>query len=106
MTGEITLRGRVLLIGGVKEKILAAHRGGMTRVLIPEQNRKDLHDVPASVLEEVEILPVEHMDTVLCEALLALPMSTRTGPEAADKRICGDVASTMGVDLKKMLGDG
>lgn len=69
MTGEITLRGRVLPIGGLKEKILAAHRGGITRVLIPEQNRKDIEDIPARVLQEVEIIPVSHMDRVLKEAL-------------------------------------
>jgi len=69
MTGEITLRGRVLPIGGLKEKLLAAHRGGITRVLIPEQNLKDLDDVPAHVTEALEIVPVSHMDRVLAEAL-------------------------------------
>ncbi len=69
MTGEITLRGRVLPIGGVKEKVLAAHRGGITRVLIPEENRKDIEDIPANVTQTVEILPVSHMDRVLMEAL-------------------------------------
>jgi ATP-dependent Lon protease len=69
MTGEITLRGRVLPIGGLKEKVLAAHRGGITRVLVPEENLKDLEDIPPNVTAEVEIIGVTHMDRVLKEAL-------------------------------------
>jgi ATP-dependent Lon protease len=69
MTGEISLRGRVLRIGGLKEKVLAAHRGGITRVIIPDSNRRDLAELPPRVLEQVEIIPVEHMDRVLKEAL-------------------------------------
>ncbi|HEU4611622.1 MAG TPA: endopeptidase La [Kofleriaceae bacterium] len=69
MTGEVTLRGRVLPIGGLKEKILAAHRAGVTIVLIPEENRKDLKDVPESVLEQLVVHPVKHMDEVLRHAL-------------------------------------
>jgi ATP-dependent Lon protease len=69
MTGEVTLRGRVLAIGGLKEKILAAHRGGVTAVVIPEDNKKDLKDIPESVLAEITILPVKHMDEVLRVAL-------------------------------------
>jgi len=69
MTGEVTLRGRVLPIGGLKEKILAAHRAGIETVLIPEENRKDLKDVPESVLEQIAVLPVKHMDEVLRHAL-------------------------------------
>jgi ATP-dependent Lon protease len=74
MTGEITLRGRVLPIGGVKEKLLAAHRGGITRVLLPQQNARDLPRVPASVRDALEIVLVSHMDTVLREALVSLPL--------------------------------
>ena len=70
MTGEITLRGRVLSIGGMKEKILAAHRGGVKKVVIPKENEKDLKDIPATVLKEVEIVLVEHMDEVLPHALI------------------------------------
>lgn len=70
MTGEITLRGRVLQIGGLKEKILAAHRGGIKRVLIPEENEKDIEEIPPSVRKEVEIITVKHVDEVLREALL------------------------------------
>ncbi|MBZ4659344.1 MAG: ATP-dependent protease La [Desulfacinum sp.] len=69
MTGEITLRGRVLPIGGLKEKILAAHRGLIKTVLIPKDNAKDLKEIPAKILEEVNIELVEHMDDVLRKAL-------------------------------------
>ncbi len=70
MTGEITLRGRVLPIGGLKEKILAAHRGLMKTVLIPRDNAKDLKDIPAKILQEIEVQVVEHMDDVLKRALI------------------------------------
>lgn len=70
MTGEITLRGRVLPIGGLKEKILAAHRGGIKKVLIPFDNEKDLHDVPKNILKELEVIPVSHMDQVLMHSLV------------------------------------
>jgi ATP-dependent Lon protease len=69
MTGEITLRGRVMPIGGVKEKLLAAHRSGITTVVIPKENRKDLREVPRRVLKSTRIVLVEHMDDVLREAL-------------------------------------
>jgi ATP-dependent Lon protease len=69
MTGEITLRGRVLPIGGLKEKILAAHRSHVTRVIIPFENKKDIHDIPGRVLENMEIVLVEHMDQVIRLAL-------------------------------------
>jgi ATP-dependent Lon protease len=69
MTGEITLSGRVLPIGGLKEKMLAAHRAGITTVLIPKDNRKDLRDIPKRVLKATRIVLIEHMDEVLREAL-------------------------------------
>ncbi|MEO5667024.1 MAG: endopeptidase La [Bdellovibrionota bacterium] len=69
MTGEITLRGNVLPIGGLKEKLLAAQRAGITRVLIPEENEKDLYDVPEEILRDVAIVPVDHVDQVLRLAL-------------------------------------
>lgn len=69
MTGEVTLRGRVLAIGGLKEKLLAALRGGITKVLIPEENVKDLAEIPANVIEGLEIVPVAHVDEVLAHAL-------------------------------------
>jgi ATP-dependent Lon protease len=70
MTGEITLRGRVLPIGGLKEKLLAAHRGNLKTVIIPKDNEKDLADVPANVLKALEIIFVEHMDEVMRVALV------------------------------------
>jgi ATP-dependent Lon protease len=70
MTGEITLRGRVLPIGGLKEKIIAAHRGGIKKILIPHENEKDLKDVPKTITGQLEIVPVEHMDEVLTHALI------------------------------------
>nr|WP_281392682.1 endopeptidase La [Sphingomonas abaci] len=69
MTGEVTLRGRVLPIGGLKEKLLAALRGGITTVLIPHENEKDLADVPASIKDGLTIVPVQHVDEVLRLAL-------------------------------------
>ncbi len=77
MTGEITLRGRVLPIGGLKEKLLAAHRGNLKTVLIPKDNEKDLADVPANVVKALNIVLVEHMDDVLKVAMLP-----GEGPEA------------------------
>jgi ATP-dependent Lon protease len=69
MTGEVTLRGRVLPIGGLKEKLLAALRGGITKVLIPSENEKDLAEIPANIREGLEIVPVSHVDEVLAHAL-------------------------------------
>jgi ATP-dependent Lon protease len=73
MTGEITLRGRVLPIGGLKSKLLAAHLAGVKTVLIPSRNEKDLVDVPDEVRQQLRIIPVENMDQVLAEALIAAP---------------------------------
>lgn len=73
MTGEITLRGEVLPIGGLKEKLLAAHRGGIKTVLIPEQNVKDLAEIPDNVKNKLEIVPVRWIDKVLEIALERLP---------------------------------
>ena len=69
MTGEITLRGLVLPIGGLKEKLLAAHRAGIKKVLIPMENKKDLIEVPKTVLDFIEIIPVKNVDEVLKVAL-------------------------------------
>ncbi len=69
MTGEITLRGRVLPIGGLKEKLLAAHRAGLTTVIIPKENRKDLREIPRRVLKLLRLVLVDHVDEVLREAL-------------------------------------
>jgi ATP-dependent Lon protease len=84
MTGEITLRGRVLPIGGLKEKLLAALRGGIRTVIIPEENRKDLADIPRNVTQGLEIIPVKWIDEVLDIALvraLAPEPSSDPSPE-------------------------
>lgn len=81
MTGEITLRGEVLAIGGLKEKLLAAHRGGIKTVLIPEENVKDLAEIPANVKNSLEIIPVKWIDQVLENALESLPVPLSEAPE-------------------------
>ena len=81
MTGEITLRGKVLPIGGVKEKLLAAHRIGVTTIILPRENEKDLADIPKDVLEAMEVILVEHMDEVLKIALV--PPDAPAQPEVA-----------------------
>jgi ATP-dependent Lon protease len=83
MTGEITLRGKVLPIGGVKEKLLAAHRIGVTTVILPRENEKDLADVPKNVLEALRVELVEHIDEVLKIALL--PPETPPAQVPADR---------------------
>ena len=70
MTGEITLRGLVLPIGGLKEKLLAAHRAGIKKVLIPVENKKDLIEVPKTILDTIEIIPVKNVEEVLKIALI------------------------------------
>jgi ATP-dependent Lon protease len=75
MTGEITLRGRVLEIGGVKEKMIAAHRAGIKEVILPKNNKKDLEDIPKSVLSDLKFNFVEHMDEVLKVAIPHLKFS-------------------------------
>jgi ATP-dependent Lon protease len=70
MTGEVTLRGRVLPIGGLKEKLLAALRGGIRTVLIPAENEKDLVEIPPAIRDGLEIVPVNHVDEVLTRALV------------------------------------
>jgi ATP-dependent Lon protease len=74
MTGEITLRGRVLPIGGLKEKLLAALRGGIKTVIIPEENAKDLAEIPDNVKSNLELIPVARMDEVLKHALVRQPV--------------------------------
>jgi len=83
MTGEITLRGRVLPIGGFKEKVLAAHRAGITTVVVPAQNRKDLVDIPKKVQRDLNIAFVEGMDEVLKTALIVTPKKKRKRKTAA-----------------------
>ena len=74
MTGEITLRGEVTGIGGLKEKLLAAHRGGIKTVMIPEENVKDLQEIPENVKSQLEIVPVKWIDRVLEVALERVPV--------------------------------
>jgi ATP-dependent Lon protease len=80
MTGEITLRGEVLPIGGLKEKLLAAHRGGISIVLIPEENKKDLVEIPKNVTDKLDIRPVRWIDQVLEVALTHQPTPLKEVP--------------------------
>jgi ATP-dependent Lon protease len=80
MTGEITLRGEVLAIGGLKEKLLAAHRGGIKTVLIPEANVKDLVDIPDNIKKDLQIHPVKWIDQVLELALESMPQPLEEKP--------------------------
>jgi ATP-dependent Lon protease len=91
MTGEITLRGRVLPIGGLKEKLLAASRGGMKTVLIPEENAKDLVEINESIKKGLDIVPVSRMDEVLARALVRKPEPITWDEETA-KPVEGPVA--------------
>ncbi len=97
MTGEVTLRGRVLAIGGLKEKLLAALRGGIKTVLIPEDNVKDLAEIPANVKEGLEILPVSHVDQVLETALTQQPSPIEW--TEADDLASQPIAGTPGSDV-------
>jgi ATP-dependent Lon protease len=75
MTGEVTLRGRILGIGGLKEKVLAAYREGITVVLFPESNKKDLVDIPEDVRKKLQMVPVSHMDEVISLTIEQLPIN-------------------------------
>ncbi len=87
MTGEITLRGEVLPIGGLKEKLLAAHRGGIEKVLIPEENEKDLAEIPKNIKDKLTIVPVKWIDEVMQHALVHMPTpkAPTDGPKTASK---------------------
>ncbi len=87
MTGEVTLRGRVLAIGGLKEKLLAALRGGITTVLIPGENEKDLEEIPDNVKKGLTIIPVSHVDDVLKHALARMPTPITDWVEVEDARV-------------------
>lgn len=82
MTGEISLRGRVLPIGGIKEKTLAAHRAGIKRVIVPERNKADLDEVPKEVRDELEFVYVHKLDEVLAAALETMPQPSAAYLEA------------------------
>jgi predicted ATP-dependent protease len=79
MTGEITLRGRVLPIGGIKEKVLGAHRAGLRRVILPRRNEADLDDIPADLRKQMQFVLVESIDEVLREALMRRPAMVSDG---------------------------
>ncbi|MGI9221396.1 MAG: endopeptidase La [Woeseiaceae bacterium] len=85
MTGEITLRGEVLPIGGLKEKLLAAHRGGISKVLIPSENEKDLAEIPKNIKDKLTIVPVKWIDQVLEHALTHLPLPEAQKAEAEEE---------------------
>jgi ATP-dependent Lon protease len=105
MTGEITLRGKVTAIGGLKEKLLAALRGGITTVIIPEENRKDLADIPANVTDHIEIVPVKWIDEVLDLALerplaVAQPKAAEAAAPARSAIVRRRKEKTPGADVK------
>jgi ATP-dependent Lon protease len=85
MTGEITLRGEILPIGGLKEKLLAAHRGGISTVLIPHENEKDLAEIPKNIKDKLAIVPVKWIDEVLQHALQHMPMPESAKGKDKDK---------------------
>jgi len=88
MTGEITLRGEVLPIGGLKEKLLAAHRGGISKVLIPQENEKDLAEIPKNIKDKLTIVPVKWIDEVMEHALVhqPLPDGSKADPKSETKK--------------------
>jgi ATP-dependent Lon protease len=104
MTGEITLRGRVLPIGGLKEKLLAAHRGNIKNVIIPKDNEKDLADVPVNVLKYLNVILVEHVDEVLKYALLTAECTEKkSSTEEETVNESEHVSNDISVPLESML---
>ena len=99
MTGEITLRGRVLAIGGLKEKAMAAHRGGIKTIIIPKDNKKDVRDIPKKVRDQLTIIPVEHVDEALRAALVL------ENPDAFFKR-ADEIGKRTEIDLKTVAAGG
>ena len=96
MTGEVSLRGNAMPIGGLKEKLLAALRGGIKTVLIPEENEKDLADIPDNVKAGLEIIPVSHVSEVLKHALTSVPDAIEWD-EAAEEAAAAAAAASQGV---------
>ena len=95
MTGEITLRGEVLPIGGLKEKLLAAHRGGINKVLIPQENEKDLAEIPKNIKDKLTIVPVKWIDEVLQHALTHMPMpEAQKGEDKSESKSPADEAKS------------
>ena len=100
MTGEITLRGEVLPIGGLKEKLLAAHRGSIATVLIPEDNRKDLVEIPENILAKLNVRPVRWIDQVLEIALRSLPVTQ--SPDGAEETVAASASAKAGNALENV----
>jgi len=107
MTGEITLRGRVWPIAGLKEKLLAALRGGIKTVLIPEENAKDLVEIADSIKSGLEIVPVSRMDEVLARAMTRKPEPDRVGRDHDDRsnRAQGGPGRGRSLDAHRVLND-
>jgi ATP-dependent Lon protease len=105
MTGEITLRGEVLAIGGLKEKLLAAHRGGIKTVLIPEENVKDLAEIPDNVKNKLEIVPVKWIDRVLEVALVREPQPLPEEEAASSAPSASEPASAAAGSAESAAGD-
>lgn len=99
MTGEVNLRGKVTEIGGLKEKLLGALRGGIKTVLIPEDNVKDLEEIPANIKKELEIIPVRVIDEVLAHALLEMPMPISAEESEKNEEISSKTAENKGEDV-------
>ncbi|MAF97549.1 MAG: endopeptidase La [Micavibrio sp.] len=99
MTGEVNLRGKVTEIGGLKEKLLGALRGGITKVLIPEDNVKDLDEIPKNILKELEIISVKSIDEVLTHALLEVPKPVNADSKAEIEEISSKTAENKGEDV-------
>jgi ATP-dependent Lon protease len=99
MTGEITLRGEVTAIGGLKEKLLAAHRGGIKTVMIPEENVKDLQEIPENVKNNLEIVPVRWIDRVLEVALETMPQPLPEDEPVKAEAVAKPAAPAAGADL-------
>lgn len=107
MTGEITLRGRILPVGGIREKVLAAYRAGLKTVILPKRNLKDLIDIPKRARSELKIYPVEHIDQVLDLALLPIPTKTksvRSRRKSTEKQMPGEISGeTVGEKPQSIL---
>jgi ATP-dependent Lon protease len=96
MTGEVSLRGNAMPIGGLKEKLLAALRGGITTVLIPQENEKDLPDIPDNVKEGLTIIPVSHVSEVLKHALVSQPKAIEWDEAAEEAAAAAALAAKSG----------
>jgi ATP-dependent Lon protease len=104
MTGEITLRGEVLPIGGLKEKLLAAHRGGIDTVIIPKENERDLTEIPRNIKQNLDIRPVRWIDEVLDVALSTHPEIGTSEPESEGQAPPKESESAPKVEKKKDTG--